>query len=129
MHVLASQLLFLANRNAGLAISPLFWPVNCIKIGGHVALLSDPTVNYIYCAQGPSICKFFSFKCTTAPWSRKENVILTRGPFRQSLSNITAVISCNVDESKPDSHFESQIDQYFSCRLIQYIYSRRQHKC
>ena len=31
---LASQLHFLANRNAGLAIPPLFWPVNCIKIGG-----------------------------------------------------------------------------------------------
>ena len=50
MQVLASQLLFLANRNAGLAISPLFWSVNCIKIGGHVALLSDPTVNCLYCA-------------------------------------------------------------------------------
>ena len=40
MQVLASQLLFLANRNAGQAISPLCWPVNCIKIGGHVVLLS-----------------------------------------------------------------------------------------
>ena len=44
MQVLASQLHFLANRNAELAIPPLFWPVNCKKIGGHVALLSDPTV-------------------------------------------------------------------------------------
>ena len=44
MQVLASQLHFLANKNAELAIPPLFWPVNCIKIGGHVALLSDPTV-------------------------------------------------------------------------------------
>ena len=50
MQVLASQLLFLANRNAGQAILPLFWPVNCIKIGGHVVLLSDPTVNCLYCA-------------------------------------------------------------------------------
>ena len=50
MQVLASQLLFLANRNAGQAILPLCWPVNCIKIGGHVALLSDPTVNCFYCA-------------------------------------------------------------------------------
>ena len=49
MQVLASQLLFLANRNAGHAIPPLFWPVNCIKIGGHVAPLSDPTVNCLYC--------------------------------------------------------------------------------
>ena len=49
MQVLASQLLFLANRNAELAIPPLFWPVNSIKIGGHVALLSDPTVNCLYC--------------------------------------------------------------------------------
>ena len=44
MQVLASQLHFLANEDAELAIPPLFWPVNCIKIGGHVALLSDPTV-------------------------------------------------------------------------------------
>ena len=49
MQVLASQLLFLANRNAGQAIPPLCWPVNCIKIGGRVALLSDPTVNCLYC--------------------------------------------------------------------------------
>ena len=49
MQVLASQLHFLANKNAELAIPPLFWPVNCIKIGGHVALLSDPTVYSLYC--------------------------------------------------------------------------------
>ena len=47
MQVLASQLLFLAN--VGEAILPLFWPVNCIKNGGHVALLSYPTVNCLYC--------------------------------------------------------------------------------
>ena len=52
MQVLASQLHFLANTNAELAIPPLFWPVNCIKIGGHVALLSDPTVYSLYCAYG-----------------------------------------------------------------------------
>ena len=51
MQVLASQLHFLANRNTGLAIPPLFWPVNCIKIGGHVVLLSCPTVDSLYCAQ------------------------------------------------------------------------------
>ena len=34
MQVLATQLHFLANRNAELAVPPLFWPVNCIKIGG-----------------------------------------------------------------------------------------------
>ena len=39
MQVRASQLHFLANRNAELAVPPLFWLVNCIKIGGHVALL------------------------------------------------------------------------------------------
>ena len=51
MQVLASQLHFLANRNAGLAIPPLFWPVNCIKIGGHVVLLSGPTVYSLYCGK------------------------------------------------------------------------------
>ena len=50
MQVLASQLDFLANKNAELAIPPLFWPVNCIKIGRHVALLSDPTVYTLCCA-------------------------------------------------------------------------------
>ena len=49
MQVLASQLPFLANRNAELAVPPLFWPDNCIKIGGHVALLSSPTVYTLYC--------------------------------------------------------------------------------
>ena len=48
MQVLASQLHFLANKNAELAIPPLFWSVSCIKIGGHVALLSDPTVYSLY---------------------------------------------------------------------------------
>ena len=51
MQVLASQLHFLANRNAGLAVPPLLWPVNCIKIKGHVALLSGPTVYSLYCAE------------------------------------------------------------------------------
>ena len=44
MQVLASQLHFLAIRNTELAVPALFWPVNCIKIEGHVALLSGPTV-------------------------------------------------------------------------------------
>ena len=52
MQVLASQLPFLANRNAELAIPLLFWPVNCIKIGGHVALLSGPAVYTLYCGLG-----------------------------------------------------------------------------
>ena len=47
MQVLASQLSFLANRNAEPVVPPLFWPVNCIKIGRHVALLSGPSV-YVY---------------------------------------------------------------------------------
>jgi hypothetical protein len=41
MQVLASQLHFLANGNAELAVPPLFWPVNCIKIGEHVALHAE----------------------------------------------------------------------------------------
>ena len=56
MQVLATQLHFLANRNAGLAIPLLFWPVNWIKIGGHVALLSGPTVHSLYCAPGGQGC-------------------------------------------------------------------------
>ena len=50
MQVMASQLPFLANRNAELAVPPLFWPDTCIKIGGHVALLSGPTVYTLYYA-------------------------------------------------------------------------------
>ena len=48
MQVLASQLHYLANRNAELAISPLFWSIKCIKICGHAALLSDPTIHSLY---------------------------------------------------------------------------------
>ena len=43
---------FLANKNAELAVPPLLWPVNCIKIGGRVVLLSDPTVYSLHCDQG-----------------------------------------------------------------------------
>ena len=50
MQVLDCQLLFLGNRNTELAVPLLFWQVNCIKIGGHVALLSGPTVYSINCA-------------------------------------------------------------------------------
>ena len=49
MQVLGSELTFLAIRNAELAAPPLFWPVNCIKIGGRVELLSEPTVYSLYC--------------------------------------------------------------------------------
>ena len=52
MQVLASQLHFLTNRNAGLTVPPLLWPVNCIKIGVHVELPSGPTVHSLYC--GPT---------------------------------------------------------------------------
>ena len=44
----ASQLHILANRNAALSILPIFWPVNCIKIRGHVALLSGSTLFILY---------------------------------------------------------------------------------
>ena len=61
MQVLASQLHCLANKNAELAIPPLFWPVNCIKIGGHVALLSDPTVYFLYCGTVNALPKVVGF--------------------------------------------------------------------
>ena len=47
--------------------------------------------------------------------------MLTRGPFGQSLSTITAVTG-NVEQSKPDSHFDSQIDPYILCILIESIH-------
>ena len=49
MQVLASQLPFLADRNAKLAVRPSFWLVNCMKIGGHIALLNGPDVHSRYC--------------------------------------------------------------------------------
>ena len=49
MRVLASRLPFLANRNTELVVPLLFWPVNCIKIEGHVALLIGPTVRSLNC--------------------------------------------------------------------------------
>ena len=46
---------FLANRNAELDLPPLLWPVNCIKLRGHVALLSSHTVYIPYCASVPKV--------------------------------------------------------------------------
>ena len=71
----------------------------------------------------PRHLQFFFFKCTTALWSGKENFILTMHPFGQSQSKIIAV-SGNVDQSKPDSHFNSQIDSYISFILIEQNASR-----
>ena len=68
--------------------------------------------------------QFFVFK--TALWSGKEN--LTMHPFSQSQSKIIAV-SGNIDQSKPDSHFNSQIDPYISCILIECVCSKMRHKC
>ena len=51
MRVLASQLHFMTNRNAGLTLPPLLWPFNCIKIGVHVEQPSGPTVHSLYCDQ------------------------------------------------------------------------------
>ena len=51
----SGQLHFLAKRNAGIAIPPLLWPVNCIKIGKHVVLLSGPTVHSLFCGQRPDL--------------------------------------------------------------------------
>ena len=51
MQVLASQLPFLANRIAEQSVPQILWPVNCIKIGGQVALLSgEPYCLSLYCA-------------------------------------------------------------------------------
>ncbi len=59
MQVLASKLHFLANRNAELAVPPLFWPVNCMKIGEHVALLTCPSICFLFYA---NICQRFIFE-------------------------------------------------------------------
>ena len=84
MQVLASQLHFLANKIAELAIPPLFWPVNCIKIGGHIALLSDPTVYSLYCGtdaklKGVSllVSSLFCGVASPFPGFRAEGVILS----------------------------------------------------
>ena len=36
----------------------------------------------------PGTTQFFPFECTTALWSGKESVVLTRGPFGQSQSDV-----------------------------------------
>ena len=72
--------------------------------------------------------QFFFFKCTTTLWSGKKNFILTMHPFGQSQSKIIAV-SGNVDQSKPDSHFNSQIHSYILCTLIECVCSKMHHKC
>ena len=61
MLFLTIQLPFLANEDAELDVLLLFWPVNCIKIVGHFALLSDPTDYSIYCVQtnGKKLARHF----------------------------------------------------------------------
>ena len=77
MQVVATQLHFLANRNAGLAIPQLFWPVNRIKIGGHVALLSCPTVHSLYCEMVENLnlfCKAKTVILIVKGYSNKQNI-------------------------------------------------------
>ena len=57
------------------------------------------------CPRAQAFASFFSFKCTTVLWWGKENVILTKEPFGQSLSEITT-FSWNVDQSKLDSQID-----------------------
>ena len=84
-------------------------PVAVVKIS-----LPSPSLAHPRMAPGPSTCKFFFLQvCNCSVVGKGKCVILKRGPFGQSLYKITAVISCNVDQSKPDSHFHSQIEQYF----------------
>ena len=78
-------------------------------------------------SKAQAFASFLLFKCTTAMWSGKENVILTRGAYGQRQSKITAV-SGNVDQSEPDLHFDSQIHAYIPCILIEYIHSRKQQQ-
>ena len=46
-------------------------------------------------------------------------------PFCQSQSKVT-VVSGNIDQSKPDVHFNSHIDPYISWTLIGCV---QMHKC
>ena len=66
MQVLASQLHFLVSRKAELAVPPLFWPVNCIKIGGHVALLSCPSIYFLF--YGIANTSKFTQQCNVVPY-------------------------------------------------------------
>ena len=63
--------LFLAKRNAELAAMPFLWPVNIIKIGRHVALLSSLAVYLLY---SDSICynviNFLQMNDTRLDWTR-----------------------------------------------------------
>ena len=38
-----------------MAVPPLFWSVNCIKIRGNVELLSGPTVHFLYCGSSTDL--------------------------------------------------------------------------
>ena len=72
---------FLANKNARLDIPPLFWPVDCLKIGEHVALLSCPTVHSLYCG--------FAFDNFVHPLKRCGKKYLNFHKNRCVLGNLT----------------------------------------
>ena len=53
-------------------------------------------------------------------------------PVGQGQSKIIAFspkFGRNIDLSKPDSHYDSQVDPYISCILTEYICSKMQHEC
>ena len=64
MLVLISQLLFLANRNAG--YSAIILASQLLKIRGHVALLSVSTVNSLCCVQN-ILCVCVCWQSTHLP--------------------------------------------------------------
>ena len=54
------QLHFLTNKNTELTVRYYLLKMNCIKIGGLVALLSGPNVYSLYCSTG--MARLFLYK-------------------------------------------------------------------
>ncbi len=79
MQVLTSRLHFLVNRNAELAVPLLFWPVNCIKIGGHVAPLSCPSIYFLfYDMSNPNITLTLTANCIIVIYSNTFRLLIYR---------------------------------------------------
>ena len=78
MHILKS-VAFSVKKYTKLAVLSLFWPVNCIKIEGHVALLSGPSGTHdsvpsfwysLFCAVLLALTILCRYKASVPYWLR-----------------------------------------------------------
>ena len=93
-------------------------------------IITQPLPHSLHTPSAQAFASFFSssVQLPNCPVVGQGKYDIDKGDHGWSQSKITAV-SWNSDQSEPDLHFDLHIHPYISCILIEYIQSRRQHKC